>query len=380
MEKTQFLGAENELQKIYSNLGVMVPVGDLSQGKAPAVQVLPSTSTLDSITFNFNVTSSADITSIAYETSSQQTGTITPKKGVVSVTFDSLDYNTELEISLYVTNASGTTTVYTAAETQHYTNWATADEVFEGNKFIGEDGQEAVGTYVPTKAAIGADSESCNKYQIMGTLMTNGDFLEVDGFDLTIQEPSEYAGITIYSNGVQRNMKIGENEYVFYQEFKSLPPGVTDLSGNGTIIVATSTDPMNPLFDEYPITWTCAQTESFTPFTLSNCTLTQVTAPDQSHPYGEWQFSGTSDQDMTQIGLDCGKMSLYASDNSTIATIQLEPIDPNDPYTVKSSTFSLYVEITSASGMYAIEYMYNTDTWDFNSFMPWGTYTVVSLP
>ena len=147
MENIKFLGAANEVQKIYNDLGLLVPVGDLSTGKAPAVQVLPSTSTLDSITFNFNVTSSADITSIAYETSSQQTGTITPKKGVVSVTFDSLDYNTELEIRLAVTNASGTTTVTTIAETQHYTDWAEPESVLAGNKFIA-DGVEMVGEIV----------------------------------------------------------------------------------------------------------------------------------------------------------------------------------------------------------------------------------------
>ena len=50
MKNIKFLLAENEIQKIYSNLGLIVPVDDLSTKKSPTVQPLPSTSTQDSIT------------------------------------------------------------------------------------------------------------------------------------------------------------------------------------------------------------------------------------------------------------------------------------------------------------------------------------------
>jgi len=156
MEKTPFLGAENELQKIYSNLGVMVPVGDLSQGKAPAIQPLPSVTTQDSITFNFNVMSGADITQISYSVDSlsdpdyYEAGDLTLKKGVTTLTLTDLDHNSGPYVcEFFAANANGQTRIQVTESLQPYTDWATANEVLEGNKFIGEDGQEAVGTYVP---------------------------------------------------------------------------------------------------------------------------------------------------------------------------------------------------------------------------------------
>ena len=41
--ENKFLGALNGVQQIYNDLGVLVPVGDLSTGKSPVVQVLPAT-------------------------------------------------------------------------------------------------------------------------------------------------------------------------------------------------------------------------------------------------------------------------------------------------------------------------------------------------
>lgn len=155
MEKTPFLGAQNEIQKIYSNLGVMVPVGDLSQGKAPAIQPLPTEVTNDTITFNFNVMSNADVTEISYETDHMDQGTITPKKGKISISFDRKPNETLYEIYITVTNENGSTSVGQLAEFPVIPNWATVDEVLEGNKFIGEDGQEAVGTYVPEEVPEG---------------------------------------------------------------------------------------------------------------------------------------------------------------------------------------------------------------------------------
>ena len=170
MEKTPFLGAENELQKIYSNLGVMVPVGDLDNGKAPAIQPLPATSTTTSITAKFNVMSGAEISSLSYKVNDGEATSITSAKGVVTITLSDLEHNSgPYEIELTATNAIGSTVTSSTVALQHYTNWATADEVLEGNKFIGEDGQETVGTYVaptgPTDG--GADVTSATlEYQI----------------------------------------------------------------------------------------------------------------------------------------------------------------------------------------------------------------------
>ena len=151
MENIKFLSAENEIQKIYSNLGLIVPVGDLSTGKKPAVQPLPSTSTQDSITFNFNVMSGAEITRMGYRVNNGNPVDVTPQKGVVSITLEELEHNSgPYEIELNVFNETGRTIVTQTADLQPFTDWATANEVLEGNKFIGEDGQEHVGTLVPS--------------------------------------------------------------------------------------------------------------------------------------------------------------------------------------------------------------------------------------
>jgi len=168
MEKTPFLGAENELQKIYSNLGVVVPVGDLSQGKAPAIQPLPSVTTQDSITFNFNVMSGADITQISYNVDSlsdpdyNEAGDLTLKKGVTTLTLTDLDHNSGPYVcEFFAANANGQTHIQVTEALQPYTDWATENEVLEGNKFIGEDGQEAVGIYVPEG---GLDNQAVLEY------------------------------------------------------------------------------------------------------------------------------------------------------------------------------------------------------------------------
>lgn len=145
----KFLTQENEIQKLYSKLGMVVPVGDLSTGKAPAIQPLPAQATQTSVTFNFNVMSGADITAIEYKVNDGEAVSVTPQKGVVTVELSDLEYNSgPYEIELTVTNETGDTSVTQTADLVPYTDWATANEVLEGNKFIGEDGQEAVGTYV----------------------------------------------------------------------------------------------------------------------------------------------------------------------------------------------------------------------------------------
>ena len=153
MENIKFIGAQNEIQKIYSDLGLIVPVGDLDNGKAPAIQPLPATSTQTSITAKFNVMSGAEISSLSYKVNDGAATSITPAKGVVTITLSDLEYNSgPYEIELTATNETGSTEASTAVALQHYTNWATPDEVLLGNRYIGEDGEAHVGEIV-TKTA-----------------------------------------------------------------------------------------------------------------------------------------------------------------------------------------------------------------------------------
>lgn len=147
-----YLPKENEIQRIYSELGLAVPVGDLSTTKAPAIKPLSSSSTQTSITTQFNVMSGADITSLSYKVNDGESVSVTPQKGVVTITLSDLEYNSgPYEIELTATNETGSTSTSNTVDLQHYTNWATPDEVLLGNKYIGEDGQETVGTYVPSE-------------------------------------------------------------------------------------------------------------------------------------------------------------------------------------------------------------------------------------
>lgn len=190
MENIKFLSAENEIQKIYSNLGLIVPVGDLSTGKAPAVQPLPSTSTQDSITFNFNVMSGAEVTGIEYTINGGEAVQVTPQKGVVSITLEELEHNSgpyEIELTAF-NEIGGGTSVTQTADLQPFTDWATANEVLEGNKFIGEDGQEHVGTLVPSSPLrIG----HVLQYEITDSYIVDG-VEYTDGYVYDIGEDSQH--------------------------------------------------------------------------------------------------------------------------------------------------------------------------------------------
>ena len=149
----KFIAQENEIQKIYNDLGLIVPVGDLSTTKAPAIQPLPTSSTQTTVTAQFNVMSGGDITALSYKVNDGEAVSLTPAKGVVTITLEDLEYNSgPYEIELTATNATGSTVTSSTIDLQHYTNWATPDEVLDGNKFIGEDGEEHVGE-IATKTA-----------------------------------------------------------------------------------------------------------------------------------------------------------------------------------------------------------------------------------
>lgn len=192
----KFLTQENEIQKLYSKFGLVVPVGDLETGKAPAIQPLPAQATQTSVTFNFNVMSGAVITAIEYKVNDGEAVSVTPQKGVVTVELSDLEYNSgPYEIELTVTNETGDTSVTQTADLVPYTDWATADEVLDGNKFIGEDGQEAVGTYVPEETVLGALNVTVNGiYNPAGT--------EYDGYnEVTVNVQPNLTTLNVTENG-----------------------------------------------------------------------------------------------------------------------------------------------------------------------------------
>ena len=145
MENIKFLGAQNEVQKIYSDLGLIVPVGDLSTGKSPVVQVLPATSTTDSITATFNVISNAEISALSYVVNEGEPVTVTPQTGAVTISLTELEKNSgPYTITLTAVNENGSTDSTTHVALQPYTDWAEPESVLAGNKFIA-DGVEMVG-------------------------------------------------------------------------------------------------------------------------------------------------------------------------------------------------------------------------------------------
>ena len=196
----KFISQDNEVQKLYAKFGMVVPVGDLSTGKAPAIQPLPSTSTQTSVTAQFNVMSGADISALSYTVNDGEAVSITPAKGVVTITLTDLEYNSgPYEIEITAVNENGSTSASVETDLVHYTNWATPDEVLEGNKFIGEDGQEAVGTYVPESG--GAQNYLELQYSESGWQIENGSFpfrgyLTLNINDLNIPEGGTYSGNT----------------------------------------------------------------------------------------------------------------------------------------------------------------------------------------
>ena len=197
MEKTPFLGAENELQKIYSNLGVMVPVGDLSTGKAPGFKVyevkynedgedsavnatiqiycnsegnglyaLYKTSDIKEL-FPNGVPTNYDLDSAINDPESQDPilgktqyayGAIPFRKDMYTLSMQTTDVDHApaalpyddytLIMSVYTCPLECmTTTVTSQFSAIAPPNWASADEVLAGNKFIA-DGVELVGEIV----------------------------------------------------------------------------------------------------------------------------------------------------------------------------------------------------------------------------------------
>lgn len=199
----KYLAQENEIQKIYNDLGLIVPVGDLSTTKAPAIQPLPTSSTQTTVTAQFNVMSGADITSLSYKVNDGEAVSLTPAKGVVTITLEDLEYNSgPYEIEITATNATGSTVTSSTIALQHYTNWATPDEVLAGNRYIGEDGEAHVGEYVvPEPTYVGLNIAPSTQEQTFDPASE-----QADGFD----------GVTVYgvtssidSNIAAENIKDG---------------------------------------------------------------------------------------------------------------------------------------------------------------------------
>lgn len=200
-----YIPKENEIQRIYSELGVVVPVGDLSTTKAPAIKPLSSSSTQTSITTHFNVMSGADITSLSYKVNDGAATSITPQKGIVTITLSDLEYNSgPYEIELTATNETGSTSTSNTVDLQHYTNWATPDEVLLGNKYIGEDGEEHTGEYeCPTCPEPELDILS------VSPTTSNQSFTPAPGYDGFNQVDVSAVDYTIDSNIADYNIKDG---------------------------------------------------------------------------------------------------------------------------------------------------------------------------
>lgn len=194
----KYLAQENEIQKIYNDLGLIVPVGDLSTTKAPAIQPLPTSSTQTTVTAKFNVMSGADITALSYKVNDGEAVSLTPAKGVVTITLEDLEYNSgPYEIELTATNATGSTVTSSTIDLQHYTNWATADEVLAGNRYIGEDGEAHVGEYVvPEPTYVGLNIAPSTQEQTFDPASE-----QADGFD----------GVTVYgvTSSIDANITAG---------------------------------------------------------------------------------------------------------------------------------------------------------------------------
>lgn len=145
----KYFSTENEIQKLYSQFGLVVPVGDQGLTKAPSIGILPSSSTQNSVTAQFNVMSGGDITALEYKVNDGEATSLTPTKGAVTITIEELEYNSgPYDVTLSATNEIGTTDATTTIALQPYTNWATPDEVLAGNRYIGEDSEEHVGQIV----------------------------------------------------------------------------------------------------------------------------------------------------------------------------------------------------------------------------------------
>lgn len=199
---SMYLPKENEIQRIYSELGLVVPVGDLSTTKAPAIKPLSSSSTQTSITTQFNVMSGADITSLAYKVNDGESVSVTPQKGIVTITLSDLEYNSgPYEIELTATNETGSTSTSNTVDLQHYTNWATPDEVLLGNKYIGEDGEEHTGEYeAPTPEL---------EYLPVTPSTSNQSFTPSTGYDGFNQVDVSAVDYTIDANIADYNIKDG---------------------------------------------------------------------------------------------------------------------------------------------------------------------------
>ena len=158
MDKIKFLTTDNAVQKVYSELGILVPAGALSgTTKAPSVKIVSTSTTQTSITATINIGSGADLTTISYElwdtegSDSQDPeptayGDLTVQKGTQTFTIDNLELGSgPYELNIYAENENGSQDATIEVSLQEYINWASADEILANNKAV-SDGEEVVGT------------------------------------------------------------------------------------------------------------------------------------------------------------------------------------------------------------------------------------------
>lgn len=197
MEKIKFIAAQNEIQRIYSDFGLIVPVGDLDEGHVPSIQPLPSSSTTDSVTASFNIISNADITSLSYTVNDGEAVSVTPQKGVVTITLNDLEYNSgPYTIEITAVNETGSTSAKSTTDLQTYTDWAEPESVLAGNKFI------------------------ANGVEMVGEIETK------DSTDLTVNERTVTVPAGYYAENASASVS---SDYI-------IPTGSTTITNNGTDI------------------------------------------------------------------------------------------------------------------------------------------------
>ena len=263
MANIKFLGAENEVQKIYSDLGLIVPVGDLSTGKSPVVQVLPATSTTDSITATFNVISNAEISALSYVVNEGEPVTITPATGAVTISLTDLEKNSgPYTITLTAVNENGSTDSITHVALQPYTDWAEPESVLAGNKFIA-DGVELVGEIetkdstnltvngrevtVPTGYYAENASASVSSDYIIPTgstsITTNGTGIDIAQYatvDVAVPNGTETLNATTNDTYYPTSPNIGFSEVTVNVPASAVVSGTLPINQNGTGIDVTN--------------------------------------------------------------------------------------------------------------------------------------------
>ncbi len=310
MENIKFLGGENEVQKIYSDLGLIVPVGDLSTGKAPGFKVyevkynedgedsavnatiqiycnsegyglyaLYKTSDIEEL-FPDGVPMDYDLddalnnpeshdpiqgkTQYAYNTIPFRKDMYTLSMPTHNDDYTSavLPYDDYTLIMSVYSYGGGVTTVTSQFSAIAPPNWASADEVLLGNKFIA-DGVELVGEIetkdstdltvsertvtVPAGYYAENASASVSSDYIIPTgstsITTNGTGVDIAQYatvDVAVPNGTETLNATTNNTYYPTSPNIGFSEVVVNVPASAVVSGTLPITQNGTGIDVTN--------------------------------------------------------------------------------------------------------------------------------------------